>query len=98
MTGPVKGNLPASRADSDTDFAARLRAQMRDREISVAQLADATGIAERLIRRYRSTGPNRSRPVDYFGNPTANALALASALECTLETLGLSAVQEKPAA
>lgn len=84
MTGPVKGNLPTG---AQEDFAGKLRALMHEQRLSVTALAALTGISQRLIRRYRSTGPSSSRPVDFFGDPTPNAYALAKALRVPVTDL-----------
>lgn len=92
MTGRVKGNLPAG----GQEFGARLRTLMFERRVGSGALARETGIDVRLIRKYRS---GMNRPVDYFGDPTGNALKIARALGVSAgELIGGGSYPEEKAA
>lgn len=66
------------------NFAENLDALMTKREIGVVRLSQSTGIAARLINKYRA---GKTEPRDYFGAPTANAYKLAAALKVSVEDL-----------
>lgn len=61
-----------------------LKREMQAQRIGVNQLAAKTGIAPRLIVKYRV---GDSTPRDYFGVPTPNALKIASVLRADVDEL-----------
>lgn len=68
----------------DRPFAARLRDIMVASKISVAGLAESSGINARLIARYRA---GETEPRDAYGEPSINAHRLANALDVDVGAL-----------